>query len=147
MQHRYLGRSGLKVSAIAYGNWITHGSQVDDDTATAAVHEALSGVGEVALFTYALPAKGVGIYAFAETGLDAAALRAMVAEDKADLVQPVARMPRRADGSVREDALHLVATNRLDELELLMAAEPGLEEVLKPIIAGRLNLTDRILKN
>ncbi|HPG14952.1 MAG TPA: aldo/keto reductase family protein [Microthrixaceae bacterium] len=41
MQHRYLGRSGLKVSAIAYGNWITHGSQVDDDTATAAVHEAL----------------------------------------------------------------------------------------------------------
>ena len=129
-------------------NW-SDGEGTEDRIARdgAAVHEALSGVGEVALFTYALPAKGVGIYAFAETGLDAAALRAMVAEDKADLVQPVARMPRRADGSVREDALHLVATNRLDELELLMAAEPGLEEVLKPIIAGRLNLTDRILKN
>lgn len=42
MQHRYLGRSGFKVSAIAYGNWITHGSQVDDDTAIASVHEALS---------------------------------------------------------------------------------------------------------
>ncbi|MBS1837632.1 MAG: aldo/keto reductase family protein [Actinobacteria bacterium] len=41
MQHRYLGRSGFKVSAIAYGNWITHGSQVDDDTAIASVHEAL----------------------------------------------------------------------------------------------------------
>lgn len=41
MEHRYLGRSGLKVSAISYGNWITHGSQVDDDTAIAAVHEAL----------------------------------------------------------------------------------------------------------
>ncbi len=41
MQHRFLGRSGLKVSAISYGNWITHGSQVDDDTAIAAVHEAL----------------------------------------------------------------------------------------------------------
>ncbi len=41
MEHRYLGRSGLKVSAISYGNWITHGSQVDDDTAVAAVHEAL----------------------------------------------------------------------------------------------------------
>ena len=129
-------------------NW-SDGEGTEDRIARdgAAVREALSGVGEVALFTYALPAKGVGIYAFAETGLDAAALRAMVAEDKADLVQPVARMPRRADGSVREDALHLVATNRLDELELLMAAEPGLEEVLKPIIAGRLNLTDRILKN
>ena len=129
-------------------NW-SDGEGTEDRIARdgAAVHEALSGVGEVALFTYALPAKGVGIYAFAETGLDAAALRSMVAEDKADLVQPVARMPRRADGSVREDALHLVATNRLDELELLMAAEPGLEEVLKPIIAGRLNLTDRILKN
>ena len=129
-------------------NW-SDGEGTEDRIARdgAAVREALSGVGEVALFTYALPAKGVGIYAFAETGLDAAALRSMVAEDKADLVQPVARMPRRADGSVREDALHLVATNRLDELELLMAAEPGLGEVLKPIIAGRLNLTDRILKN
>ena len=41
MEHRHLGRSGLKVSAISYGNWITHGSQVDDDTAIAAVHEAL----------------------------------------------------------------------------------------------------------
>lgn len=41
MEHRYLGRSGFKVSAIAYGNWITHGSQVDDDTAIASVHQAL----------------------------------------------------------------------------------------------------------
>ena len=41
MEHRYLGRSGLKVSAVAYGNWITHGSQVEDDIAVAAVHEAL----------------------------------------------------------------------------------------------------------
>jgi aryl-alcohol dehydrogenase-like predicted oxidoreductase len=28
MEYRHLGRSGLKVSEIAYGNWITHGSQV-----------------------------------------------------------------------------------------------------------------------
>jgi aryl-alcohol dehydrogenase-like predicted oxidoreductase len=41
MEHRYLGRSGLKVSVVAYGNWITHGSQVEDDTAIASVHEAL----------------------------------------------------------------------------------------------------------
>lgn len=41
MQHRYLGRSGLKISEITLGNWITHGSQVDDSTAHATVHAAL----------------------------------------------------------------------------------------------------------
>lgn len=41
MQHRYLGRSGLLVSAISYGNWITHGSQVGDEAAIACVHAAL----------------------------------------------------------------------------------------------------------
>ena len=41
MEHRHLGRSGLLVSAISYGNWITHGSQVDDDVAKACVRAAL----------------------------------------------------------------------------------------------------------
>jgi len=41
MQHRYLGNSGLKVSEICYGNWITHGSQVENETATKCVHAAL----------------------------------------------------------------------------------------------------------
>ena len=41
MQHRFLGRSGLKVSEISYGNWITHGSQVEEDAATACVNAAL----------------------------------------------------------------------------------------------------------
>ena len=41
MEFRFLGRSGLEVSAISYGNWITHGSQVGDDAATACVHAAL----------------------------------------------------------------------------------------------------------
>jgi len=41
MQHRRLGRSGLMVSEIAYGNWLTHGSQVEAEQATACVHEAL----------------------------------------------------------------------------------------------------------
>ncbi len=41
MQFRRLGRSGLKISEIAYGNWITHGSQVEEDQATACVHAAL----------------------------------------------------------------------------------------------------------
>jgi aryl-alcohol dehydrogenase-like predicted oxidoreductase len=41
MDFRYLGRSGLKVSEITYGNWITHGSQVENDVATACVRAAL----------------------------------------------------------------------------------------------------------
>ena len=39
--YRYLGNSGLKITEIAYGNWITHGSQVENDAATACVHAAL----------------------------------------------------------------------------------------------------------
>ena len=41
MEHRRLGRSGLKISEIAYGNWITHGSQVEEDAARACVAAAL----------------------------------------------------------------------------------------------------------
>ena len=41
INHRHLGSSGLKVSEITYGNWLTHGSQVESDTATACVHTAL----------------------------------------------------------------------------------------------------------
>jgi aryl-alcohol dehydrogenase-like predicted oxidoreductase len=43
MEFRRLGRSGLKVSEISYGNWLTHGSQVEAEQATACVHEALEG--------------------------------------------------------------------------------------------------------
>ncbi len=41
MEFRRLGRSGLTVSEIAYGNWITHGSQVEEDAAQACVRAAL----------------------------------------------------------------------------------------------------------
>ena len=41
MKHRRLGRSGLSVSEIAFGNWVTHGSQVEEDAAKACVHAAL----------------------------------------------------------------------------------------------------------
>jgi len=41
MEHRHVGRSGLKLSEIAYGNWITHGSQVEEDAALACVAAAL----------------------------------------------------------------------------------------------------------
>src|SRR3954447_16718627 len=41
MEFRHLGRSGLKISQITYGNWLTHGSQVENDVAKACVRAAL----------------------------------------------------------------------------------------------------------
>ncbi|MCP9000392.1 aldo/keto reductase family protein [Pseudarthrobacter sp. RMG13] len=41
MQYRKLGNSGMYVSAIALGNWATHGETVDQDLATACVRKAL----------------------------------------------------------------------------------------------------------
>jgi aryl-alcohol dehydrogenase-like predicted oxidoreductase len=41
MEFRYLGNSGLKISEITYGNWLTHGSQVENDVATQCVRAAL----------------------------------------------------------------------------------------------------------
>ena len=48
MEFRRLGRSGMKVSEISYGNWLTHGSQVEADQATACVKEAI----EVGITTF-----------------------------------------------------------------------------------------------
>ena len=41
MDYRYLGNSGFKISEITYGNWLTHGSQVENEQATRCVHAAL----------------------------------------------------------------------------------------------------------
>ncbi|MGH3630712.1 MAG: aldo/keto reductase family protein, partial [Sciscionella sp.] len=41
MEFRRLGRSGLKVSEISYGNWLTHGSQVEEEQAQSCVKAAL----------------------------------------------------------------------------------------------------------
>jgi aryl-alcohol dehydrogenase-like predicted oxidoreductase len=41
METRNLGASGLKISAVSYGNWLTHGSQIEEDAATACVRQAL----------------------------------------------------------------------------------------------------------
>lgn len=41
MQHRYLGNSGLKVSELTYGNWLTHAGQVENDAAVSTVKAAL----------------------------------------------------------------------------------------------------------
>ncbi|MER5393889.1 aldo/keto reductase family protein [Saccharopolyspora sp. NPDC002686] len=41
MEFRHLGRSGLVISEIAYGNWLTHGSQVEEQAAAACIRAAL----------------------------------------------------------------------------------------------------------
>jgi aryl-alcohol dehydrogenase-like predicted oxidoreductase len=41
MDYRHLGKSGMLVSALAYGNWITHGSQIEEDAAVACVKASL----------------------------------------------------------------------------------------------------------
>ncbi|HEX3898042.1 MAG TPA: aldo/keto reductase family protein [Mycobacteriales bacterium] len=41
MEFRRLGSAGMKISEISYGNWITHGSQVEEDTAIACVKQAI----------------------------------------------------------------------------------------------------------
>ncbi len=40
MEYRHLGASGLKVSSIALGSWLTYGNQVDSATSTACVQRA-----------------------------------------------------------------------------------------------------------
>ena len=41
MEFRYLGSSGMQISAITYGNWLTHGSQIENDVAAQCVRAAL----------------------------------------------------------------------------------------------------------
>lgn len=41
MEYRKLGNSGFKVSAVTYGNWLTHASQVENERANACVKAAL----------------------------------------------------------------------------------------------------------
>ncbi|YCH07699.1 aldo/keto reductase family protein [Arthrobacter sp. alpha11c] len=41
MEYRKLGASGMYISELAYGNWVTHGEQIDQEAATSCVRQAL----------------------------------------------------------------------------------------------------------
>ena len=43
MPHRRLGHTGLQVSALSFGAWVTFGNQIDDETARALLHTAYDG--------------------------------------------------------------------------------------------------------
>jgi len=92
----------------------------------------------VHLAPFALPAKGSGIYAFVETTLDPAQARSLIADNRVNLIQPVSTLPP-------ADALDLIAMNRLDELDQMLAQSSDLRDITAPIVAARLNLTDRRL--
>ena len=104
-------------------------------TADLMAHDAVHGV---SLSPFALPAKGMGIYAFVQAGISAQEVRALIPETRVELIQPVAALPR-------TEILELIAMNRLDELEIVLVAEPELRAITDPIVANRLNLTDRRL--
>ena len=106
--------------------------------------KSVPGVSDAALCVYAQPAKGAGIYAFVEgKAVTAQQLRAALGPLKVENLQPVPALPRRPDGSVREDLLRLVALNQMTELDAALTHEPELKALMKPITAGRLNFTDR----
>ena len=43
MTYRHLGRSGLKVSALSFGSWVTYGNQLGNDLATECMAAAYAG--------------------------------------------------------------------------------------------------------
>ncbi len=43
MPYRRLGRSGLKVSLLSFGSWVSFGNQIDDDLAVRCLEAAREG--------------------------------------------------------------------------------------------------------
>jgi Predicted oxidoreductases (related to aryl-alcohol dehydrogenases) len=43
MQYRRLGKTGLQISALSFGAWVTFGNQIGDDTARELLHTAYAG--------------------------------------------------------------------------------------------------------
>ena len=100
-------------------------------------------VRDVAICAYPTSGRGRGLYGFVETDLAPDELRALLPEAQIELLQPVAALPRDAQGQPRRDVLDLVAMNRIEELDPLLTRDPALAAPTAPIVAGRLNLTDR----
>lgn len=113
-----------------------------EGAAITAALKAAPGVKDVALAHFPLPKKGTGIYAFVEapTLADPEQLAGL---STADLVQPVAALPRAADGQPRADLLSLIAMNQMTELDTRVAGDQHLAGLMRSIADGRLNYSDR----
>ncbi|MEM9971811.1 MAG: serine/threonine protein kinase [Pseudomonadota bacterium] len=94
---------------------------------------AMDGVRAVRIFPCAIPG-GTGHYAFIETDRAASEFR----RPTLAFVQTVTTLPD------ADEALALIAENRMDALDTLLAERPGPD--LAEVIAGRANLTDRYIR-
>jgi hypothetical protein len=108
------------------------------------------GVRDVAVVAFPDRRRGVGLYAFVEAGasLGEHALRAHLAETlgaaKApEHLQVVEALPRRPDGEVHNEVLHLIATNQI-ELVPPLIADAAERAAVERIIRDRRFLQDRL---
>lgn len=113
-----------------------------------AIIAAMPEASGAAIVGYPYRRKGVGLYAFVESAsltapLVVSGLKASSESEPPELIQIVPALPRRSDGTMMTDVLSLIATNQIDLLPPLMLTEPGQAGVIKTIIEGRLNVTDR----
>ena len=116
----------------------THDRLDAEGPAIRAAYLALDGVSDVAITTYPLPRKGVGLYAFVETARPLPRI-----ETSADIVQDVVTLPRDAQGRPRLDLLDRVAMNQTAELAAQIGDDAALARLMEPIVANRQNFTDR----
>ncbi|MBX3580572.1 MAG: serine/threonine protein kinase [Rhizobiaceae bacterium] len=112
---------------------------------------SVPGVREVALIEFPLRSRGAGIYAFVETDVEKLDDAFRAAQDRlgkarADFIQPVALLPRSKTGEPRRDLLNLIALNQIPELEIMIGDDAELAALVAPIVANRLNFTDRRFK-
>jgi hypothetical protein len=89
------------------------------------------------------------LYSFVEgaSQLSDTELRDLIARDAPELeppehIQVSATLPRDASGNVRLEVLQLIASNQLDEIDLLVTNE-GEREIVRGLVAERRNLRDR----
>lgn len=117
------------------------------------------GVADVHMADFQTLGGKVGLYAFVEAKpaapgeapLTAEALRAHLAaalpdRPHLDQLQIIERLPRAADGTVRDDLLLLVARNQIEMLDALSGSEE-VRAAIAAIARSRLNLTDRITRS
>lgn len=121
----------------------TAGKAMDSAPAILAALRAHPDVRDAAISPVPLPGKAIGLYAFVDSDLTTRDIMRLA--DGLTHAQPVAALPRGAEG-VRMDVLELIAMNRLDELDILLDREPDLAEIAAPIRDNRLNFSDRVLR-
>ncbi|THH36655.1 serine/threonine protein kinase [Aliishimia ponticola] len=98
-----------------------------------------AGAREVQFATYPMPSGGRGLYAFVEAETDLAPDTPV----PVTLTQRVCKMPSGPEGAIWTEMLHLIANNRVDEIEALLDKHPDLRPGVRAVMQGRLNLTDR----